>query len=171
MNGKNIFPIIITTNFPSILWVHIKERKFKMLIDMPLEELKKYKPLQTKKNDFVEFWQETKAISKNQPLNVEIKKIDYIIKDVDVNKVYYNGYGGSRICGYYLLPKLSGPHPVILFFHGYGGNKQNISYYLKWVLMGYAVMAIDIRGQMGESIDNKIISCPFSSRIYDKGNF
>jgi len=34
-----------------------------MLIDMPLEELKKYKPLQTKKDDFTEFWQETKAIS------------------------------------------------------------------------------------------------------------
>lgn len=30
---------------------------------MPLEELKKYKPLQTKKDDFTEFWQETKAIS------------------------------------------------------------------------------------------------------------
>ena len=151
--------------------IYIKESKFKMLIDMTLEDLKKYKPPQTKKDDFTEFWQKTKATSKNQPLNVKVKKIDYIIKDMDVNKVYYDGYGGSRICGYYLLPKLSGPHPVILFFHGYGGNKQKISYYLKWVLMGYAVMAIDIRGQMGESIDNKIYPAPSAVGYMTKGIF
>lgn len=142
-----------------------------MLVDIPLEELKKYRSPQTKKDDFSEFWQETKAISKKQPLNVEVKNIDCIIKDIDANKVYYDGYEGSRICGYYLLPKLSGPHPVILFFHGYGGNKQNISYYLKWVLMGYAVMAIDIRGQMGESIDNKIYPAPSTAGYMTKGIF
>jgi cephalosporin-C deacetylase len=142
-----------------------------MLVDMPLEELKKYKPLQTKKDDFSRFWQETKATSKNQPLNAEIKKIDYIVKDIDANKVYYDGYGDARICGYYLLPKSSGPHPVILFFHGYGDNKQKISYYLKWVLMGYAVMAIDVRGQTGESIDGKVYPAHSAVGYMTKGIF
>jgi len=58
-----------------------------MLIDMTLEELKKYKPPQTKKGDFIEFWQETKAISQDQPLNIEIKKIDYFIKIMMVTEV------------------------------------------------------------------------------------
>lgn len=142
-----------------------------MLIDMPLEELNKYKPPQNKKGNFSKFWQETKAISKVQPLNAEIKRIDYIIKDIDVNKVYYDGFGGARICGYYLLPKSPGPHPVILWFHGYGDNKQKINYYLKWVLMGYAVMAIDIRGQNGESIDNKIYPAPSAIGYMTKGIF
>lgn len=127
-----------------------------MFFEMPLEKLKEYKPKQTKAKDFEEFWEETIKISKSQPLNEEIKNIDYVVKEIIANKVYYDGFGGSRICGYYLLPKLKGPHPVILFFHGYGDNKLNIGFYLKWVLMGYGVMAIDTRGLIGESIDNKI---------------
>ncbi len=35
-----------------------------MLVDMPLEELKKYKPLQTKKDDFLKFWEKTKKLGK-----------------------------------------------------------------------------------------------------------
>ena len=30
-----------------------------MLVDMTLEELKKYRPSQTKKDDFSKFWEET----------------------------------------------------------------------------------------------------------------
>lgn len=142
-----------------------------MLVDMPLEELKKYKPLQTKKEDFLKFWEETKKISKTQPLNEEIKKIDYIIEDIEVNKVFYDGFGGARICGYYLLPKTKGPHPVILWFHGYGGLKDEVSSYLKWVLLGYAVMAIDVRGQNGESVDNKVYPAPSCVGYMTKGIF
>lgn len=76
-----------------------------MLVDMSLKELKKYKPLQTKKDDFLKFWEETKNISRAQSLNAEIKKIDYMVKEIEANKVFYDGFGGARICGYYLLPK------------------------------------------------------------------
>lgn len=142
-----------------------------MLVDMPLEELKKYKPLQTKKGDFSKFWEETKNISKVQPLNEEIKKIGYIASEIETYKVFYDGFGGARICGYYLLPKIKGPHPAILWFHGYGGNKGNISSYLKWVLLGYAVLAIDVRGQNGESIDNKVYPAPSCVGYMTKGIF
>jgi cephalosporin-C deacetylase len=142
-----------------------------MLVDMTLEELKKYKPSQTNKKDFAKFWEDTIAISKNEPLNEEIINIDYIVKEIEVKKVYYNGFGGAKICGYYLLPKSIGPHPVILFFHGYGDNKMDINYYLKWVFMGYAIMAIDIRGQIGESVDNKIYPSPSIWGYMTKGIF
>ena len=142
-----------------------------MLVDIPLEELRKYKPKQTKEDDFEEFWLGTKEISKSEPLNEEIKKIKYIVKEINAYKVYYDGFGGGRICGYYLLPKTKGPHPVILWFHGYGGNKGKISHYLKWVLLGYAVLAIDIRGQNGESEDNKIYPVPSTWGYMTKGVF
>lgn len=142
-----------------------------MLVDMPLEELKKYKPLQTKKDDFTKFWEETKEISKNQSLNEEIKKINYIVEDIEANKIFYDGFGGARICGYYLLPRTEKPHPIILWFHGYSDDKQKINFYLKWVLMGYAVMAIDIRGQNGESIDNKAYPAPSVIGYMTKGIF
>jgi cephalosporin-C deacetylase len=142
-----------------------------MLVDMPFEKLKKYKPPQTKKGDFSKFWEETKEISKSQPLNEEIKKINYIVEDIEANKVFYDGFGGARICGYYLLPRKEKLHPVILWFHGYGGDKQEINSYLKWIFMGYAVMAIDIRGQNGESIDNKVYPAPSAIGYMTKGIF
>ncbi len=138
---------------------------------MPLEELEKYKPLQTKRPDFSKFWEETKNISKAQPLNAEIIKLDYLIKEIEAYKVFYDGFGGARICGYYLLPKKAEPHPAILWFHGYGDSKQKINFYLSWVLLGYAVMAIDIRGQNGESTDNKVYPVPSYIGYMTKGIF
>ena len=142
-----------------------------MLVDMPLTELKKYKPAQNKQSDFSEFWKETIEISKSMSLDEEINKIDYMIKGFDANKVYYNGFKGSRICGYYLTPNGVGPFPAILFFHGYGGSKQKINHYLKWIFMGYAVLAVDVRGQSGESVDAKIYPPPSVPGYMTKGIF
>jgi cephalosporin-C deacetylase len=142
-----------------------------MLDDMTLEELWEYKPQKTMEPDFEEFWEKTKQTSMSEPLHEEMIKINYIIDEIEVYKVYYDGFGGARICGYYLLPRTKKLFPVILFFHGYGDNKQKINYYLKWVLLGYAVFAIDIRGQMGESIDNKIYPPPSAIGDMTKGVF
>jgi len=140
-----------------------------MLVDMPLEDLRKYKPDQTKENDFDKFWENTKNISRNEPLNEEINKIDYIIKQIDAYKVYYDGFGGARICGYYLLPKTRGPYPVILNMHEYGKHKADIPFYLDWLIAGFAVFSIDIRDQMGESNDNKFYQSPSYAGYLTKG--
>ncbi len=143
-----------------------------MLVDMPLKELKKYKPELTKKDDFDDFWRKTRAISDSEPLNYALKKVDYIVKDINVYKVFYDGFGGAKICGYYLTPKRGdNPFPTILFFHGYNGNKGPINEYLKWVFLGSAVMAVDVRGQSGESIDNKVYPPPSVSGYMTKGIF
>jgi len=142
------------------------------LVDMPLEELKEYRPALTKKDDFDDFWKETRAISDSEPLNHKMQKLDYVVKDVDAYKVFYDGFGKARICGYYLSPgKGNGPFPVIMFFHGYSGNKGQINEYLKWVFLGFAVMAIDVRGQSGESVDNKIYPPPSVIGYMTKGIF
>ncbi len=142
------------------------------LVDMPLKELKEYRPALTKKDDFDDFWKETRAISDSEPLNYKIQEIDYIVKDINVHRVSYDGFAKARICGYLLTPKKgAGPFPVILFFHGYNGNKGQINQYLKWVFLGFAVMAIDVRGQSGESIDNKVYPPPSVSGYMTKGMF
>jgi len=143
-----------------------------MLVDMPLEELQKYKPEQNKEKDFDEFWEKTLSIAKDEDLKPKIEKINYCVKEIDAYKAYYDGMGGARICGWYLLPKsVSPPFPVILWFHGYGDNKQKINYYLKWLLMGYAVFAIDIRGKKGESADNRFYPAPTATGHMTKGVF
>ncbi len=142
------------------------------LVDIPLKELRKYRPALTKKDDFDDFWKETRAISDSEPLNYKMQELDYIVKDVNVFKVFYDGFGKARICGYYLTPaRGDGPFPAIVFFHGYGGNKGQISEYLKWVFLGFAVMAIDVRGQSGESVDNKVYPPPSATGYMTRGIF
>jgi len=143
-----------------------------MLVDMPVEELQKYKPEQNKEDDFDEFWEKTLNAAKSEDLKSKIEKLNYCVKEIDAHKAYYDGFGGARICGWYLLPKsVSPPFPVILWFHGYGDNKQKINFYLKWLLMGYAVFAIDIRGQNGESADNRSYPAPCATGHMTKGVF
>ena len=140
-----------------------------MLVDLPLEELWKYKPEQNKEKDFNSFWDETLAISKKEVLNIELQKIDHYVKSINAYKLFYDGFGGSRIGGFYLTPKKSGKAPAIVWFPGYGDNKNEVSFYLSWVLLGYAVIAVDIRGQLGESMDNKGYQGPSAVGYMTKG--
>ena len=142
------------------------------LVEMSLEALREYRPTTTKRDDFDNFWNVTKVASDSQPLNYAVKNIDYLVKTVKVYKVFYDGFEGARICAYYLTPSSTkGPFPVILFSHGYGGNKGQINDYLTWALLGFAVMALDVRGQSGESIDNKVYPPPSVPGYMTKGVF
>ncbi|HHT79102.1 MAG TPA: acetylxylan esterase [Actinobacteria bacterium] len=142
-----------------------------MLVDMSYEELLNYLPAQYKEKDFEDFWIKTLEDTNSEPLNEQIERIDYVVEQIEAFKVYFDGFSAGRICGYYLLPKTKPPFPVILYFHGYGDNKQKINYYLKWLLMGYAVFAIDIRGQNGESFDGRTYPPPSAIGLMTKGVF
>lgn len=87
------------------------------------------------------------------PLDVEIKPVEYPVVGAHVYEVFYNGWHGARICGWYLVPDGSGPFPVTVHYHGYSGAKGEIYRYLMWALQGYAVFAVDVRGQSGSSTD------------------
>jgi cephalosporin-C deacetylase len=123
------------------------------LIDLPIGQLKKYKPKLTKKKDFDKFWSTTIKQSANQPLNISLKKFEFPAKNVVCHRLYYDGFIKGRMCGWYLLHKNAANVPVILSIHGYGGKKHDLLNYLPWVYQGYAVFAIDVRGQTGESTD------------------
>lgn len=142
-----------------------------MLADMPLEELRDYRPAPYREKDFASFWDETRSEALKIPLNYEINEIGYMVSSIEANQVFYDGFDRSRICGYYLLPKTRGPHPAIVWFHGYGGSKDRIISYLKWVLLGYAVLAIDIKGQSGQSLDRSVYPPPSTVGYMTKGVF
>lgn len=119
-------------------------------VDLSLEELVKYKPPLTLKDDFEFFWKETINETKTYPLNSELVPFDYPIKEIRVFNAYYDGYKGSRINGWYILPFnacKSEKVPVIIHYHGYTGHKGYIQEYLKWLIQGFAVFAVSVRGQ------------------------
>ncbi|MGM0369018.1 MAG: acetylxylan esterase [Bacillota bacterium] len=120
------------------------------LLDMPLEELKTYQPELTKEDDFDLFWDRHLQESAEQPLNIELEEVDYLIDRVKVYELSFDGFRNSRIHGKYILPQDANKNsqlPVVVVYHGYNWNDLVISDLLHYSLMGYAVLLMDIRGQ------------------------
>jgi cephalosporin-C deacetylase len=125
-------------------------------IDMPLDELRVYKPAQTKELDFEMFWERTKRESKGQPLNAEVIAVNYPVEQVNIFEVYYDGYKNSRIHGRLILPRDASKInkvPAMICYHGYNYNNQVYSNAFKYSLLGYAVFLAEVRGQNVKSPD------------------
>ncbi|MHB0876232.1 MAG: acetylxylan esterase [Anaerolineae bacterium] len=126
-------------------------------VDMPLEQLKQYQPPLTKEPDFDSFWQRTLAEARQQPLNARFDLVaNYPVPEVEVFRASFDGYREGRSVGWYLRPKArpeGAKLPAMVAYHGYSGNKGQAHQYLYYALQGYAVLALDVRGQSGESCD------------------
>lgn len=125
------------------------------LVDLSIEELRTYKPNLTRREDFLKFWDENRKQAEEQPLNYSERRIEYFSSRLEVFKVTYDGFlDKSPITGYFIRrAETKNKNPTIVFFHGYGGNKGTVSDYLSWVMLGFSVFTIDVRGQAGESPD------------------
>lgn len=123
------------------------------LYDKPLEELVVYDPPLTCQPDFDAFWARTLDESARTPVNARFRATEYPTLGAQVYEVFYEGWRGAQICGWYVQPAGDGPFPALVQYHGYSGSKMDVYHYLMWVLQGYAVLAVDVRGQSGNSTD------------------
>ncbi|NLT73058.1 MAG: acetylxylan esterase [Chloroflexi bacterium] len=123
------------------------------LYDKPLEELVHYTPALTGQPDLAAFWDQTLQAAAKSPLNDTLEAVSYPSLGCAVYRLSYDGWQGARICAWYLRPDGEGPFPALVQFHGYSGSKQEVFGYLPWALQGYALLAVDVRGQSGDSND------------------
>jgi cephalosporin-C deacetylase len=123
------------------------------IFDFPIEKLREYRPTPNREPDFKGFWAETLAEAARVPLDPEVVPVDYPVDGLRVSHVRYTGWDGARIACWYLTPQGDGPFPAMVFYHGYSGNKGAIYDHLGWASQGYAVLAVDVRGQNGDSND------------------
>ncbi|KUO58600.1 MAG: acetylxylan esterase [Gracilibacter sp. BRH_c7a] len=157
------------------------------IVEEKVAELKKYRPKLTKQEDFEDFWQlaieelfpgETGSAS--WKINVESQKIleeykvrfdleleeyPYPLKHIKVYKATIEASDGTILHGWYLSPVEAGSDnkvPALVRFHGYSSNKGKICELLLWALQGYAILAMDVRGQCGDTPD---------PREYTSGSF
>lgn len=117
-------------------------------ISQEISELEAYLPKLTKRPDHDDFWSRTLNEVKGNPLYAKLEVLDYSIKQITAHQLYYHGFDRTPINAYYIIPvHYTDELPCLIFFHGYGGHKNSISTYMKWLIQGYAVIAVDIRGQ------------------------
>jgi cephalosporin-C deacetylase len=124
------------------------------LIDMPLDELKRYRGRNPRPADFDQYW--ARALTELQGIDPQIELQPYLLSSVAAEcfDLYFTGVGGARVHAKYLRPAGSDePHGAVLMFHGYSGDSGDWSDKLGYVSQGLSVAALDVRGQGGHSED------------------
>jgi cephalosporin-C deacetylase len=118
------------------------------IFDLPLEELKTYRPERHEPEDFDAFWQETLAETRQFALDPRFTPAEFHLKTIETYDVTFNGYNGQPIKGWLLLPRArSGRLPCVVQYLGYGGGRSLPYDWLVWPSAGYATLVMDSRGQ------------------------
>ena len=102
--------------------------------------------------DFDSFWRECIEHSNKIPLNADMKCIASDSDNYIAYDVYFDGCDGSRIHGMLARPsQIDRQIPVMLHFHGFGGNAGLPEEFKDFLDLNICVLSIDIRGQSGIS--------------------
>lgn len=119
--------------------------------DLPLEELRRYRPELPTPPDLRAFWRSTLEEARGQPLDATFTLHASPLHTVDVLDVRFGGFGGQRVAAWLLLPRgRSAPLPCVVQYVGYGGGRGQPHEWLTWSAMGYAHLVMDTRGQGSE---------------------
>ena len=121
-----------------------------MLVDLPLAELREYRPEVAEPRDFADFWARQLAAARAQDAEPSFREIDAKIQHADVFDVTFAGYAGNPIKGWLFQPHRATPSAaVIVEFIGYGGGRGLPFDWLKWSCAGHPHLVVDTRGQGG----------------------
>lgn len=124
------------------------------VVDMPLDELRRYAGRNPRPEDFGEYWKRALAEMANTEPDVELRPAEFECVAAECFHLSFTGVRGARIHAKYLRPKnAASPHPAVLEFHGYSGSSGDWTTKLPWVSEGASVFSLDCRGQGGLSQD------------------
>jgi cephalosporin-C deacetylase len=134
--------------------------------DLPIDELRVYRPHLTEPTDLDTFWTTTLAETRARPLDATFEPVDTGLSVIETADVSFRGYGGSRVRGWLHLPAgHDGPTPAIVQYIGYGGGRGLPHENVLWAAAGYAHLVMDTRGQgstwsIGETPDAETDGAP-----------
>lgn len=119
------------------------------LLDLPLPELRAYKPEVCEPDDFDDFWAGTIAEARAAGGDVVLGEV-LRLAGVEITDVTFPGFGGHPIKAWYARPTGStDPLPCIVDVAGYGGGRGLAIEHTLWPSAGYAFLFMDSRGQAG----------------------
>ena len=114
--------------------------------DLPIDELRAYRPTLAEPSDFDRFWADTLAGSPVGAASFE--RHDAGLKAIDTFDVTFSGYSGQPVRGWLHLPAhRDAPLPCVVEYVGYGGGRGLAHERTLWAVAGYAHFVMDTRGQ------------------------
>jgi cephalosporin-C deacetylase len=118
------------------------------LFDLPLDELRDYRPRLSEPADFDQFWDKTLTEAREYDLDARFERVETGLSEVEVHDVTFSGFGGHPVKGWFVHPaRARGPLPVVVQYIGYGGGRGLAHTHLMWAAAGLAHFVMDTRGQ------------------------
>ncbi len=127
-------------------------------IDMPLEQMRQYKPPLHREADFEQFWETTVREAVQQPINAELIPFDLPADGLQCYAVRFDGFKGGRLAGWYVHPTKRGTFPGVCMYPGYNWRGTRPLDMLALAAQGVCVLSIDCRGQTGQSQDASLVA-------------
>lgn len=122
--------------------------------DMPIDSLQGYAGTNPRPADFDDYWSAALAELDSLPENATFIRADFETPIGQCFHLHFDGIGAARIHARVILPNTGAlPVPAVIRFHGYSGHAGEWSDLLPYAAMGWAVAALDCRGQAGRSED------------------
>jgi len=134
--------------------------------DMPLAEMRSYRPELPAPADLDRFWSATLAEARAHDLGATFRPVDSGLTVIDTYDVTYAGFGGSPVRAWLHVPAGSrGPLPAVVEYVGYGGGRGLAHERILWAAAGYAHFVMDTRGQgsswrVGDTADPDATGAP-----------
>ena len=114
--------------------------------DLPLDELRTYRPTLAEPSDFDRFWDHTLAAS--PPGAATFEPFDAGLRAIESFDVTFPGFGGQPVRGWLHVPVVrDGLLPCVVEYIGYGGGRGLAHERTLWAVAGYAHFVMDTRGQ------------------------
>ncbi|OCT14825.1 acetylesterase [Paenibacillus pectinilyticus] len=122
-------------------------------IESRIQGLTQYRPDLTAPQDLHAFWERVYEEAAQKVTYTREPEETPFVK-ATVSRIVLEGAAGTPIHAWLLLPNIGNSSekvPCVVTFPGYSGSKGKPEDHAAWLLMGYAVLAVDVRGQGGDS--------------------
>lgn len=133
------------------------------LTDLPLDELREYRPDVPEPADFDAFWAGTLSAARSAAGESAVFRplAASPLATVDAYDVRFPGWGGQPVAAWLLLPKgARGPLPAVVTYIGYQGGRGLHTEHLLFSAAGYAHLVVDSRGQGHDTPDPDPVPTP-----------
>ncbi|MBN9605229.1 MAG: acetylxylan esterase [Actinomycetales bacterium] len=115
--------------------------------DMPLEQMRDYRPDLSAPDDLDDFWTGTLAEARAAAAPERRERVPAPVRMLRLDDLEFSGFGGDRVRGWVIRPDDDEVRPAIVEYIGYGGGRGLPGEKLNWASAGYVHVVMDTRGQ------------------------